>query len=137
MRREAESRLAAGILVAAALAYFGSQWNIERSNVARDRATIRGIAMVSDSVAREDADLGRLNRDLVTTTSFSHRRISTALLLGAITQALPAEAAITTLRIDTTTVDIVTLSPRTAAVVDALGRRSCSRYTNDHRAGQS
>lgn len=112
--------LAAGILAAVGLAYFGSQWDIERGNVARDRAAIHGIAMASDSVAREDADLGRLSRDLVTTTSFSRRRVSTALLLGAITQALPAEAAITTLRIDTTTVDIVTLSPRTAGVVDAL-----------------
>jgi hypothetical protein len=112
--------VAAGCLVAAGLVYFGSQLNIERQNVTRDRLAIHKIAVVSDSVAREDADLGHLNRDLISTTSFARRRISTALLLGAITQALPAEAAITTLRIDTTTVDVVTLSPRTAAVIDAL-----------------
>jgi len=112
--------IAAACLVAAGLVYLGSQLNIERQNMTRDRLAVRKIAVVSDSVAREDADLGRLHRDLITTTSFARRRISTALLLGAITQALPADAAITTLRIDTTTVDVVTLSPRTAAVVDAL-----------------
>jgi hypothetical protein len=112
--------LAVRFLVATLVAYFGSQLNTERGNVMHDRVAIHSIAMVSDSVAREDADLGRLNRDLLTTTSFARRRISTALLLEAITQALPAEAAITTLRIDTTTVDLVTLSPRTADVIDAL-----------------
>ena len=44
--------IAAGCLVAAGLVYFGSQLNVERQNVTRDRLAIRKIAMVSDSVAR-------------------------------------------------------------------------------------
>lgn len=112
--------VAGAVLVAVALLYVGSQLNIERVTLARDAAAVRRMAAVSDSGVREEAELRRLNRDLANAANFSRHRVSTALLLGAITQALPAEAAITTLRIDSANVDIVALSPRTAAVVDAL-----------------
>ncbi len=112
--------VASVVLVAVTLLYLGSQLNIERVTLARGVAAARRMAAVSDSGIREEAELRRLNRDLGNAANFSRRRVSTTLLLGAITQALPAEAAITTLRIDTANVDLVALSPRTAAVVDAL-----------------
>lgn len=111
---------AAIFFAAALLVYFGNQLRIERSDLTQARNSIRRLAVWSDSGIREDAELGHLAHDLATATNFSRHRVSAALLLGAITQALPADAAITTLRIDTASVDIVALSPRTADVVDAL-----------------
>lgn len=113
--------MAAAILAAAILVFVGTQLKLERVSLARHQAALRDIASLADSGATESRELGSIDRDLATAARFSRRRVSAALLLGAITQALPAEAAITTLRIDTTSVDIVVLSPRTAAVLDALG----------------
>lgn len=111
----------AGVALAAAgLIYMSNQLNAERLSLGRNEAAVRAIATVSDSGMREEAELGQLNRDLASAANFSRHRVSTALLLGAITEVLPEEAAITTLRIDTANVDIVTVSTRTAAVVDAL-----------------
>lgn len=107
-------------LAAAILIYIGGQVTVERVTLARSAVAVSGMAIVSDSGIREVTELRRIDRDLATAANFSLHRVSTALLLGAITQALPAGAAITTLRIDTASVDIVALSPRTAAVVDAL-----------------
>jgi hypothetical protein len=111
----------AGITLATAtLIFTATQFRIERAELTRNAAAVRRIAAASDSGIGEEQALGQLDRDLATAAKFSRRRVSVALLLGAITQALPAEAAIATLRIDTANVDIVELSPRTAAVVDAL-----------------
>jgi hypothetical protein len=112
--------LAGTALAATVLIYFGGQLHSERASLIRDRAYVRGIAALSDSGMQEKAELGSLNHDLANAARFSRHRVSMTALLGAITQALPAEAVITTIRVDTANVDIVTLSPRTAAVVGAL-----------------
>src|SRR5690606_16601406 len=53
---------------------------------------------------------------------FEEGRRSTALLLASITDALPNESAITMLRIDTATVDLIVMSTRAADVLGALDR---------------
>lgn len=115
-------RIAAAVtmLLLAIGAYFAAQGYIDGARLARNRTELRSMQVLSDSGAHEEAELGRISRDLASAAKFSRHRGSTALLLGAITQALPAEATVTTMRIDTANVDLVVLSPRTAAVVDAM-----------------
>lgn len=122
LRDVSSTRLGAAVLAlaGAVLVYFGGQLNGDRISLTRDRAAIDSIATVSDSGVHEQAYLTRLGADLARAADFSRRRVATSLLIGEITRALPLEAAITTLRIDTSNVDIVVLSPRTAAVVDAV-----------------
>jgi hypothetical protein len=111
---------AAAVLFITIGIHFAAQGYIDGVLLARNRTALRRMLILSDSGSQEKAELGRISRDLANAAKFSHRRISTALLLGAITQALPSEATVTTLRIDTANVDLVVLSPRTAAVVDAM-----------------
>ncbi len=111
---------ATAILLIAIGTYFAAQGYVDGARLARNRTELRSMQMLSDSGSHEKAELGRISRDLASAANFSRHRVSTALLLGAITQALPAEATVTTMRIDTANVDLVVLSPRTAAVVDAM-----------------
>ena len=111
---------AAVALLAAIVSYPVVRDYTDHTTLERSRAALRSMRLLSDSGSQEQAELGRISRDLASAARFSRHRVSTALLLGAITQALPAEATVTTLRIDTANVDMVVLSPRTAAVVDAM-----------------
>lgn len=113
--------LAAAMLAIAIVASVAGHVSIARAAIERDRMADRRIAAVADTAAAEARELGRISRDLATVASFSIRRVSASLILGGITDALPAEAALTMVRMDTAGVDVVTLSPRTAAVTDALG----------------
>lgn len=113
--------LAAAILVIAIVVSIAGHVSRAHAAIEHDRLADRRIIAVADTAAAEARELGRISRDLATVASFSSHRVSASLILGGITEALPAEAALTTVRMDTTGVDVVTLSPRTAAVTDALG----------------
>lgn len=123
VRRDVSPRRLAGAgaaLAVSVLIYFGGQFNGERGSLTRSKAAVDSIATLSDSGIHERADLRKLDQDLLRAANFSRVRVATSLLIGEITRALPADAVITTLRIDTAAVDIVALSPRTATVVDAF-----------------
>jgi len=91
-----------------------------RMATARMQSTDQKLAPVADSAAAEARVLAREGRDLQAVASFAHQRVSASLLLGRMATALPSDAALTTLRMDTAGVDIVALAPRSAEIMDAL-----------------
>lgn len=86
-----------------------------------DSAAARVLAARADSAARDARELAGMRRDLRRVADFSNGRASATLLLNAIAAALPEQAVISTIHVDTLAAELVVLSPRTAEVINALG----------------
>lgn len=108
--------LAVGLAAGATVPVYRAAREARADVQARD-----SIAAAADSAAADARELALMRRDLERVAAFTRGRISTVLLLDAITDALPPDAVVTTLHVDTAWVDIVTISVRAASVVSALG----------------
>lgn len=85
----------------------------------------RELAMLARRERRADDAAVEAHRNevfLQEIARFEHARRPVTLLLGALTDALPPESAITTLRSDSAGVDLVVVSSRAAAVLGTLDR---------------
>src|SRR6185312_5914011 len=103
------------LVVAMAFAIFAP--GVTAKHVARKAG--RELAMLSRRARRaDDATIdAHKNEALINEIAqFEHSRRSVTLLLGALTDALPPESAVTTLRSDSAGVDLVVVSSRAAGV---------------------
>jgi hypothetical protein len=107
------------LIVAAAGAIAGP--SLAAIHSARDaRSRLRSIEEEVTRAGSEEADLSRVSRALSEVASFESSRRSTTMLLADLTRALPKEAALVALNVDTTGGTLVALGARASQVTTAL-----------------
>jgi hypothetical protein len=115
-----EIRIAALCLCLAIVAALGTPIV---ARIARAHRTALGLSAIrhraSDAEAAE-RDLGRMSEALAEVAAFAASRRSPTLVLSQLTRALPKDAALVTVRLDTTGGTMVILAPRAAAALAAL-----------------
>ena len=119
-RRLAVPAIACGIAVALAAAAPGmASWFVRHK--AAERA--RGVGKLAHSAALDGRALAATSDALTAFADFAHAHGSMTVLLAQLTRALPEQAAVVALQVDSTDAgNIVAVAPHAAAVVDALER---------------
>jgi hypothetical protein len=85
------------------------------------RRVISSLALRRAKALLAERDMNGMTAAIATVESFEQHRLSKTLLLSQLTQALPATAVVTTLKIDTAGITLVALAPHAAAVVQGVG----------------
>ena len=111
--------VASVFLVAASSAVAGPA--LVAAHTAHDaRARLRSMGEQVRRAERDETELSRVSRALAQVASFESSRRSATTLLGNLTRALPKEAALVALDVDTTGGTLVALGARASQVTTAL-----------------
>lgn len=112
--------LAAGVCTTAiAVALAAPGLTASRASQRAERQ-LAGMATTRRSIAENSRAIGEVTAELNEISAFGERRRSATLFLEALTIALPPEAAIVALRVDSAGGNLMALAPRAAAVLSAL-----------------
>lgn len=95
---------------------------LARRAAARDTRTLTALASADRRRVEAEQDAASAQQIVDRVARFESERRPIGMLLAAVSRGLPTETAMTTLRVDSASVDLVILSTRAAAALGALDR---------------